>query len=347
MKTLLFDALEDCLQAIEKGETIETVLARYPHLTEDLRPMLESAQAIKAQGRRNLPVQAAARSRARVMAAASKLSSAGAERHNLKIPWRFMLITLAILAFLVVGGNGFLVASAHSLPGDVLYPIKRSAEITQLILTSNPAHKIALLKEFSQRRLQETQSLITIGRVVQVEFDGVVTSKIKNGWVVNGIPVVVTSHTHLVSDVQVGDDINVSGETHQDGSVEASSLERKPRDDEHPFSLTSSPTGSNNQFDSSATPATPTAGQDNPPGSNTPGIKTTTPSDEPAKTQGYYGTPEPSSSPGYDSDEDYTPGEDDSADNTKEWQQTRSTDGNPDNPPQSTHTPVPTDNNDD
>ena len=36
----LYDALENCLQNLEQGQDLDSVLARYPDLVKQLRPML-------------------------------------------------------------------------------------------------------------------------------------------------------------------------------------------------------------------------------------------------------------------------------------------------------------------
>jgi hypothetical protein len=41
--TNLYEVLEICLQDIEQGADIETVLFRYPDLAEELRPILETS----------------------------------------------------------------------------------------------------------------------------------------------------------------------------------------------------------------------------------------------------------------------------------------------------------------
>jgi len=42
----LFDALEDCLMRLEQGEALDQVLATYPELASELRPMLQAASQI-------------------------------------------------------------------------------------------------------------------------------------------------------------------------------------------------------------------------------------------------------------------------------------------------------------
>jgi hypothetical protein len=224
MKPNLADILETCLQLMEKGASIDSVLLRYPNQAEELRPLLEAALQATSLGQQEAPVGALVRNRNRVLSTAARLSKKGGLITGWRSSWRFAWIALVGLIFLLVSGNGLLIASAHSLPGDILYPIKRSVETTQITIQSNPVQKQALQAAFSQRRIEETKSLMTIGRVEKVDFSGVIASKTSDGWLVSGIPVVVTSHTRVEGEIGVGDDVNVSGETHADGSVDASRL---------------------------------------------------------------------------------------------------------------------------
>ena len=43
MKTVVVDALEDCLERLQAGASLEQVLALYPQWAKEMRPLLESA----------------------------------------------------------------------------------------------------------------------------------------------------------------------------------------------------------------------------------------------------------------------------------------------------------------
>ena len=73
-----------------------------------------------------------ARQRAHGLAMAAELRQAKNRNPVRRISWRPALTVLAVIALLVMSSNGLLIASAHSIPGDTLYPLKRSVESTQL-----------------------------------------------------------------------------------------------------------------------------------------------------------------------------------------------------------------------
>jgi hypothetical protein len=243
MNKKIYDALEDCLRAMEKGESLELALKRYPHLAVELNPLLEAARRARTLGAGDLPVSAVTRGQVRLLTRAADMRSARSPRFFRKPTWRYALISLVTVLVFVLGGNGLLIASAKSLPGDPLYSFKRSVEWTQLILLFDPARRQALQVAFSQRRVDETRSLITGSRVEPVEFDGVVASQTDDGWLVSGIPVVVTSQTQVDGNLQIGDKITVSGETSADGRVDATHLIPVSDDSEHPSESTVAATG--------------------------------------------------------------------------------------------------------
>jgi len=220
----LLDALDSCLAAMQAGQTLETALGRFPQLEARLRPLLEVAERTRTLGGSELPVGASSRGRARLLAQAADLRRSTSGPVRRRVAWRTVLASVIAVLALVLGGNGLLMASAHSLPGDPLYAFKRSMEDTQLSLLADPVQRQALQVAFSQRRLDETRSLISIGRVEPVVFDGVVASRTGDGWLVSGIPVVVGSGTRVDSPLEVGDRVSVSGETGADGNVVASHL---------------------------------------------------------------------------------------------------------------------------
>jgi hypothetical protein len=237
MNRKLLDALETCLQRIQQGESPDSILTRYPHLAVWLRPLLETAVRVRSASRESLPPSALARQRSRGLALAADLRQ-GKNRHLLQGRfWRMALTILSVIAILAMSSKGLLIASAHSIPGDTLYPLKRSVESTQLHLVSDPTERQVLEHEFSERRVDETKSLITDQRIESVEFTGVVSSQSESEWLVSGIAIVVTTQTEIDEGIGVGDEIQVEGSTNAAGGVEAirlSLLEDSATEDGHP-----------------------------------------------------------------------------------------------------------------
>jgi hypothetical protein len=224
MNNRLQDALENCLTRMEKGETLESVLLRYPNLTSQLSPLLNTALRARSGSREGLPQSVLARQRGRGLDLAAGLRAKKSRPWMLRGAWRISMTVLSVIAILGLSSNGLLSASAHSIPGDTLYPLKLSVETTQLHLTLDPAEKQVLERAFGERRVDETRSLISMRRIESVEFSGVVSSQSDSVWVVSGIPVIITVRTDLDDGIVVGDEIDVRGSTNYAGDVEAISL---------------------------------------------------------------------------------------------------------------------------
>lgn len=244
MNKIMLDALESCLQLMEKGEPLDSVLARYPRLQAQLRPLLEAAACARSARVESLSMTSLARQRARGLALAADLRQGKTRQSFRRYSWRPVMTVLSVIAILVMSSNGLLIASAHSIPGDSLYPLKRTVESTQLQLVSDPIERDALEHTFEQRRVEETRSLIADERVEEVEFNGLVSSQSESIWEVSGIKVVITPHTQIDAGIQVGDRVDVDGSTNSSGGMDATriSLVNGPDDDTKPPQITPTPT---------------------------------------------------------------------------------------------------------
>lgn len=79
----------------------------------------------------------------------------------------------AVLAVLIVALYGTVTASADSLPGDVLYPVKRLVERGEIALASDN-EALVLRLEFADRRLDEFERLLARGDVQPAVLDSAV-----------------------------------------------------------------------------------------------------------------------------------------------------------------------------
>lgn len=87
---------------------------------------------------------------------------------------KFALSTVAAILLVVVvlfgGASATAYASQSALPGDALYPVKTSLELTQISLANDAYNRAQLHLEFAQRRLNEIEELLSQGRTNDVEF---------------------------------------------------------------------------------------------------------------------------------------------------------------------------------
>jgi hypothetical protein len=233
----LYEALEICLQEIETGADLESVLSRYPDLADELRPILEASAGAKNMA---IPAPSPAvvqRNRAKVLQHAARMREA-----NIKSPRRFwfaslrrLAVTLAVVALLFVSGTGLVGASSNTLPGDNLYPVKRTWEGVRLFFTFNPMEREALEVEHENERLHEVQEVLAEGRSTEVDFNGLVTSQDGNEWVVANVRVLISVQTELRDQgIGVGSAVRVRGITQGNNIVLAERMSLLSSDEKLP-----------------------------------------------------------------------------------------------------------------
>jgi uncharacterized membrane protein YgcG len=239
----LHEILEICLQDIEQGADIETVLFRYPEHAQELRPILEASVNAKSMAIPAPSVEVVRRNRTRVLQHAAQLREA--KTRSSKRVWftslRRVAVTLAVVATLFVSGTRLVGAASTTVPGDNLYPVKRTWEDVLLLFTFNLQQREALEVEHENERLHELRELFAEGRFAEVEFAGQVTSQNGNIWIVSGIPVIISNQTEIRDrGIVISSAVRVKGHAQGDGVVLAervrllSSDEKLPDlDDEH------------------------------------------------------------------------------------------------------------------
>lgn len=218
--------LDQALQLRAAGSSVEACLARFPQYAAELRPLLETA-AHAAGGLRAgepLPTPDLGRGRTRVLRAArwSRSPTAGPL-------WRWA----TALAFGLALIFGVSVASAQSLPGDGLYPVKRALEAAQLALAADLNTRLRLEAEHNVRRQDEARALSQMKREGVVEFEGPVESASAEEIVIGGVRI------RGASTAQAGDCVRVSVRTTLEGAIvlEALTPITAPAPRERPTSL--------------------------------------------------------------------------------------------------------------
>jgi len=230
MSEKLYEALEVCLNALETGVDIEAALGLYPQLADELRPILETSVQASAMAVPAVPEAAMQRGRARVLQHANEMRKAVVAKPR-RSRWAMfafprMATSLAIALIFLLSGTGLVSASNGALPGDSLYPIKRSWEDLRLFFIFSPEEREGLESEFEQERLDEISLLLSDGRNETIAFAGLVTGQNEVEWKVSGITVMITQSSRLPAEpVTVGAPVMVIGHTNAQGFVEVDTLE--------------------------------------------------------------------------------------------------------------------------
>ena len=168
----LYDILEICLKEIENGADVNTVLFRYPELAEELRPILETSMQAKMLAAGDPSPDVVRRSRANVMQQAARMreEQLRPSRRLWSVPLRRAVVSLAVFGALFMTSTGLVQAASTTLPGDNLYPVKRTWEDVHVLLTFNNQAREALEVAHENERLDELNDLFTEGRSAKVDF---------------------------------------------------------------------------------------------------------------------------------------------------------------------------------
>jgi hypothetical protein len=237
MSEQLYDALEACLRELENGADLESVLARFPELSDDLRQILKTALAAKRLAPSGPSPDAVRRGRARLLQHAAEMRETAVKRgtgagksRTLLFPFSQRLaivFSVLVLLFTVSGisGIGLVTASASALPGGRLYPVKRGWENIRLMFAIDPNTRTSLETQFYYERLSEVTALLAQGRVAPVEFAGIYL-QVGGQVFVSGIQVIILDSTTLPrEEIQIGDAVLVFGTTTPNGTVQANAIQ--------------------------------------------------------------------------------------------------------------------------
>jgi hypothetical protein len=225
MNEKLYDAFDVCVKALETGADIEAVLKLYPEMTDELRPVLEALIQAQSLSTKTVSEDTVRRGRARVLQHATLMRESSRRQRKLGFVFRRLAASLALTFVLLLGGTGIVSASAGALPGDNLYPVKRTWETVRLWFVFSPEGREELESEYEQERLDEIDELLGQGREEVIAFYGIVTTQDGEYWLVSGVPVQITAKTQLPAEtVSIGAPVTVVGRTNAQGFIEAQML---------------------------------------------------------------------------------------------------------------------------
>ena len=214
----LQDILDICLQAMQAGADVEALLKMYPSFAHELRSLLQTAEQAISLSVQTVPNEAMSRSRTRILGRAAEFRKT---RKPLlaffRIP-RVVSYAFTVLLISTISLFSLNAASARALPGDPLYPLKRTFE-TVWLQNPNLFIRQNLQTAYQQRRVDEILHLLAEGRQEQVSFEGVLAQRqVLSGvaaeqWDVNGIRVLIMPETNIVGETQLGMFIAIEGRT--------------------------------------------------------------------------------------------------------------------------------------
>lgn len=225
------EILNTCLDLLQQGATVKDCLDQFPDSQAELKPILELTAQMNAIAFE--PPSVAARQKGKDRLAAAVDSKQSQKASSLSKLISFDQIRLLILSLFVFGQEthpmtrftrsafaGVLVifsffftlnASADSLPGDMLYPIKTLSQQARIQLAA-PENKTDVFAQIAATRIAELDMLMIDGRSAVVTLDGPVTLLDDNTIMVEGFEIKLTADTVRHFDFDNGDFIKITVE---------------------------------------------------------------------------------------------------------------------------------------
>ncbi|MEZ4593267.1 MAG: DUF5667 domain-containing protein [Chloroflexota bacterium] len=204
--------LQESLDLLEQGLSIEQILARYPDQAEALRPFLQTAAQLAVLAPQP-SLAAKQRSQKAFLAHAESLKGTPVQPS----PWyrlRQILLPLVSLAVvLILFGATAVSVSGSAIPGDTLYPVKRLVEDVRLSRADSPETAVALAETRRQERIREVQTLLRTGRAAETEFEGEVQAMQTDQWTVAEIDIQLNAETRITGLPRLGELARVNGRT--------------------------------------------------------------------------------------------------------------------------------------
>ena len=157
-----------------------------------------------------------------------RLASASGAMPARRAP-RAGLAAIILVLFFVFGG-GALAVSAQALPGDFLYPVKRTVEQVTLTILSVPQQDAAYEDFLAERRRFEARQVLQLQRAAPaVEFGGDLEHSADGGWSVGGIPVELDVQAVEAAGLQPGETVQIVGDA-QSGALLVRGIQRRHAD---------------------------------------------------------------------------------------------------------------------
>lgn len=165
MEGRLQEGLQDCIELLRQGISLDECLARYPEYAQDLEPLLRTALTAQSQLTPGMPPTVRRRIRARVLAKWGRRHLPRQQRWSLPVfvP-RWAAVAVSVVLAIVLSGVGTVAASGGAVPGEPLYPVKEIREEAQLWFARSPEAKVATYSRLVKERVGELRELAAKGR---------------------------------------------------------------------------------------------------------------------------------------------------------------------------------------
>jgi hypothetical protein len=154
--------LDECLQRLIEGDSIEACLSRYPEHAAALGPLLRMAwDTLRAVDIRPRPEF---RQRAAYQFQMAARETPVKERRDFFSVLKPGLATIIIVVVVLLAGGGTVAAANNSLPDNPLYSVKLATESVRVALTPSALGKAELHARFADKRIDEIIEMAEKGK---------------------------------------------------------------------------------------------------------------------------------------------------------------------------------------
>ncbi len=165
-KIKIEDILDNCLERLFKGESIQDCLRGYPEQAAELEPLLKTSFAL-LQKRDAIEVNPEFKARVQSRLQGMLRDKREKAENKAMVPTlrrRWALAAMTSVLVILFAGLGIVAASADALPNEPLYAVKLAAEQARLALTFSDMGKTELHIQFAERRTTEMAEMAHLGR---------------------------------------------------------------------------------------------------------------------------------------------------------------------------------------
>jgi hypothetical protein len=165
------DILNECVEHVLRGESVEQCLQRYPEQAPEIEPLLRVAAAARKTSSAVEPMpEFKARVRHEIQLHFRSKGRKAEPKSTPALHWmpRWAIAAMAFVFVVLLMGTTTVAASSETVPGDTLYSVKTTTEQIQLKLTFSKAAKAKLQARFAERRVWEMARLAEKGRMAKL-----------------------------------------------------------------------------------------------------------------------------------------------------------------------------------
>jgi len=171
--------LDECLDAIQRGISPETILKQYPEKAERLSSLLKTAASVARTPNPTPPKGAEIASKARLMHVLAEQKTDSQRQKKLVMDelgtgfrqkhGKGIIVFICALALVFILMSSICAAAAESLPGSSLYPVKLAMQEFHLMLIFDPEKRQRHQELIYWVRQQDLLAAVEQGRIPQAD----------------------------------------------------------------------------------------------------------------------------------------------------------------------------------